>query len=86
MSIVEWIFGALIELISFSVPDLLFGLPRMRLKKKIMKKANSLSLSARKLNELSKKPEYTITDDSSGGFDFSGCSYHELKLLWRTIQ
>lgn len=44
-----------------------------------MKKANSLSLSARKLNELAKKPEYTITDDSSGGFNFSGCSYHELK-------
>lgn len=64
--------GALIELTSFSVPDLLFGLPRMRLNRKITKKANSLSLSARKLNELAKKPEYTITDSSSGGFDFRG--------------
>jgi len=86
MNIIEWFFGALLELISFSVPDLLFGLPRMRLNKKITKKANFLSLSARKLNDLAKKPEYTITDSSSGGFDFSGCSYHELKLLWRTIQ
>ncbi|WP_039107318.1 hypothetical protein [Levilactobacillus brevis] len=86
MNIIEWFLGALIELISFSVPDLFLGLPRMRLKKKITKKANSLGLSARKLNELVKKPEYTITDSSSGGFDFSGCSSHELKLLWRTIQ
>ncbi|WP_044010386.1 hypothetical protein [Paucilactobacillus wasatchensis] len=86
MNIIELVLGALIELISFSVPDLLFGLPRMRLKKKITKKANSLSFSAIKLNELARKPEYTITDGRSGGFDFSGCSYHELKLLWRTIQ
>lgn len=54
MNIIEWFLGALIELTSFSVPDLLFGLPRMRLNRKITKKANSLSLSARKLNELAK--------------------------------
>ncbi len=29
MNIIEWLFGALLELISFSVPDLLFGLPIM---------------------------------------------------------
>ncbi len=34
MNIIEWFLGALIELTSFSVPDLLFGLPRVRLKKK----------------------------------------------------
>lgn len=75
MNIIEWVLGALIELISFSVPELFLGLPRMRLNKKITKEANSFSLSARKLNELAKKPEYTITDSSSNGFDFSGCSY-----------
>lgn len=53
MNIIEWFFGALIKLIFF-VPDLLFGLPRVRLKKKT-EKANSFSLSARKLNEFAKK-------------------------------
>lgn len=53
---------------------------------KLCTRNNSLSLLVRKLNELTKKPEYTITDNSSDGFDFSGCYYRELKPLWHTFQ
>lgn len=86
MAVIEWIFGFVVELFVYSIPDLLFDFPRIRLQKNITRKAKSLGISARDLNDLAKKPKYTITDNGSGGFDFFNCSYRTLKRLWRTIQ
>lgn len=86
MAVIEWIFGFLVELFAYFIPELIFELPRTRLQKSITKKAKSLGLSARELNDLAKKPKYTITDNGSGGFDFFNCSYRTLKRLWGNIQ
>ncbi|WP_251954361.1 hypothetical protein [Levilactobacillus brevis] len=34
VNFIEFVFGFIIDAISFSIPDLLFGLPRVKLQKK----------------------------------------------------
>lgn len=84
INVIEFVFGFIIDAISFSIPDLLFGLPIVKLQKKIVIKAKKLGLSAGDLNKLANKLPYTITE-KKGGFDFFNCSYRDLKNLLNKI-
>lgn len=83
-NVIEFVFGFIIDAISFSIPDLLLGLPRVKLQKKIAIRAKELGLSAGDLNKLANKLLYTITE-KKGGFDFFNCSYRDLKKLLNKI-
>lgn len=84
VNFIEFVFGFIIDAISSSIPDLLFGLPRVKLQKKIAIKAKKLGLSAGDLNKLANKLPYTITE-KKGDFDFFNCSYRDLKKLLNKI-
>lgn len=83
-NVIEFVFSFIIDAISFSIPDLLLGLPRVKLQKKIAIRAKELGLSAGDLNKLANKLPYTITE-KKGGFDFFNCSYRDLKKLLNKI-
>ena len=83
-NVIEFVFSFIIDAISFSIPDLLLGLPRVKLQKKIAIRAEELDLSAGDLNKLANKLPYTITE-KKGGFDFFNCSYRDLKKLLNKI-
>lgn len=43
VNVIEFVFGFIIDAISFSIPDLLFGLPRVKLQKKLRSRRKSLA-------------------------------------------
>lgn len=85
VNVIEFVFGFIIDAISFSIPDLLFGLPRVKLQKKIAIKTKKLGLSAADLNKLANKLPYTIIEEK-GGFEFFNCTYLDLKRLWHALK